>query len=360
MYKESPALGESARLEVKEIETEQSNSKTTVFDPRQFQPITSDYARIIADREREARLRLILPRLATRLLYLQRSGLVRFAQSRIADGEVFDVEAWLFLMARIIQALAGRTLDPFAERWDTKIIMHPPLSRAEVRSWAEYAGFYGLTEEQLEQAEALALDHYAQSNPKRSWIDADEVGQLLGLTAVERDHLKFWLAGSIDETREQRCERKAREKRERNRLAKAARDEAARQAGKRKSAAQRRAEKEEREAILARLMVEHGKSRRTIENWLADGDPRAEELRLLKERRENCANVVADIDRETLIGRPLQCNPAGPPCRAFEPEPAVPTAEPALAWLGHKEVSDERRVLWLSREVLDRMRQAVR
>jgi hypothetical protein len=47
-----------------------------------------------------------------------------------------------------------------------------------------------------------------------------------------------------------------------------------------------------------------------------------------------------------------------PDCRGFEPDSFVQDKASALAWPdGYKEVSDGRRVLWLSREVLDRMRQ---
>lgn len=360
MHKENPALGESAGLEVEEVETELPDSNTTVFDSFQFQPITSDYAQAITERERRSLSRPVLNCKATLLLQVQRRQLVRYARMCLADGLALDVDRWLFFVARLIQSLAGPCRVQRRSEAGPSVVIYPPLSRFEIRKWADYGGFYALPEDQLARAEALALRHYALTGRTRCRIDHAMIGRKLALTAAERDRSWFWLSEAIDETPEERKLRKAAEKRERDRVKAAAKREA--QGSRPRSAYLAEAESRRRFCEMHRI------SRQTLTKWLNKGKAWIENGEVLigsdrftsasRDKVEKKIPNMSATDLETPCPENREGWPQG---RVLEPEPAVPLADLALAWPdGHKEVSDEQRGLWLSREVLDRMRQAVR
>lgn len=312
-----------------------TSTATTAEPSGKFQP-TLTYQNIIKDREQRAQARAPLGQRLTLQLLLRRRQLVRFAVLCREEGRRLDESKWLLSLAWAVKALGGWGIVQFKGMKEPQKRWHPVLSRTELRRWTNKAGLRHITEAQLQQAEIAVC-----RAPRQALPDALQ-GAVLRITAAERDRSRFWTAGAIDETREQRRQRKRIEKLERDRKAKAARDEAARQSGKRKTRDQYRADwaaRREREAAFCR---QHGIATRTLRLWkkkAANGNPQ-------------CQSLVADIERSStsrenpVLERPHFGNVGCGRCpqnRVFEPEPAVQLTDPALAWpVGHRGAADGR------------------
>jgi len=214
------------------------------------------------------RLRLPLDSKETLVLNLQRCQMVQFALQCRDEGRPLDVDRWLFGMASLIRALAGPHVVQYKGMEKRATHTGRVLSRWELWRWAVRADLDHVTPAQLQRAEICACRAPRERYPMA------RLGGLVRLTAQERERCQFWHADAIDETRAQRRVRKADEKRKKNRISKAARDEAKRQSGERKCREQYRtdcAARREREQALCR---EHGISPRTLRNWLKDGKVR--------------------------------------------------------------------------------------
>jgi hypothetical protein len=212
-------------------------------------------------------------------------------------------------MAWTLKALAGPVWVQSSTQQHKQRRDEPALTVDLLEQWALKAGFDDVCSDELRRAvEAVRRAPRERIYPYR-------LGRLLRLHWRERDASMLWTAIAIDETPRQRKERKAAEKLERDRIAKAARDENDRQTGKRKSRAMQSDLKQQRAAIVARLCEQHGKGVRTIERWLQQGRAEVAELATFMGRSENGNEVVADPERsEALtesrhrVRRPFHCH----------------------------------------------------
>jgi hypothetical protein len=195
------------------------------------------------------------------------------------NGVVPDLEKWLFVLAHILAGAAESRV--------------PTHGRSPLRHGLDWPNFEnalakaGLDGYSPEQAEAIfqRVTHWHKRHPHKA-IRGSKIGELLVLSKFERHELRLRIITAVDESREERVERRKRMNRERERE---------RMRAKRKGKHVPRSEYLARADRRRQFCAAHRISGRTLQRWIKKRDARVSSL-LDDDKEEN--------DRPTDFGQP--------------------------------------------------------